>query len=214
MQSADNQAHSPNAASQNLRKSLMGGPPSPDDKQLKHKVRGKDKISQATRSGGRKTVDTGSVTGNQKLAPLPREEQNGSINKVQKVKKTPPPLKPSGLYFSSAAEARQSTQGLKWDPRDDDTLPKTQEDREAIVARLLAAMQDMSEFQDKKGPMFNNRWVGPPLEEPDEMPEEQGKAAPREATDKHYTRWDKEAVCWAILVSTDVRRTCTEANSL
>jgi hypothetical protein len=208
------------AAPRDWHNDSMEGPPSPDDKHFKREGRGKDKIPRATRSGGRKTVDTAPAIGNQKLASLPPEKQDDSINEVQKAKKSektkkpPPPLKPSGLYFSSAVEARQSTQGLKWGPREDETLPKTQKEREAIVARLLAAIQDMGDFQDKEGPMFKNRWVGPPLEEPDGMSGERGEAAPREATDKHYHRWDKEAVCWDILVSTDVRRTYMESNSL
>jgi hypothetical protein len=117
-----------------------------------------------------------------------------------------PSLKPSGLYFSSVTEARQVVQGLNWGPHPDDTLPQSQQEREAIVHKLLAAMQDMSVVQDKmSGLMLKKRWLGGAVvgKVKDEDGEEsQNEVEQRVASDAFYQRWQKERICWEIVVST------------
>jgi hypothetical protein len=165
------------------------------DERPKQKCRGKGKAPKVTKFGRQSVVDAEPTAGDEKSAPTPRQRKHIAVERVDK---TPPVLKASGLHFSSIAEARQLTQGLKWGPREDETLPKTQQDRESIVLRLFAAIQDMSDVKDKvSGAMFRNRWLGIPTEEP--LGEEE--AAPREATGAFYDAWDKERICWEILVS-------------
>jgi hypothetical protein len=140
-----------------------------------------------------------------KAPNTPSREQAAIINGPS-AKSSVPSLKPSGLYFSSVTEARQVVQGLNWDPRPDDSLPQNQQEREAIIHELFDAMQDMSVVQDKKsGLTLKKRWVR--SEAADKMEDEggeepEGEAEQHVASDAFYQRWQKEKICWEILVST------------
>jgi hypothetical protein len=116
-----------------------------------------------------------------------------------------PPLKSSGLYFSSLVEAHQVVHGLNWPPRHDDTLPKTLEERERYVSQLFNAMQDMSDIHDKQsGAMFQKRWLGEVVDQAVE--DEDGNTNETRptlhlASDAVYKPWEKEYICWDIVVS-------------
>jgi hypothetical protein len=116
-----------------------------------------------------------------------------------------PPLKSSGLYFSSLAEAHQVVHGLNWPPRHDDTLPKTLEERERYVSQLFNAMQDMSDIHDKQsGAMFQKRWLGEVVDqavENEDRNTNETRPTLHLASDAVYKPWEKEYICWDIVVS-------------
>jgi hypothetical protein len=99
------------------------------------------------------------------------------------------PASSSGLTYSSLAHARaviaQRNVEHDWQPdREDQTIPRTNQQREAYVLQLLNAMNDTSEARDSKGKNtpFNNRWVL------------------RSHNKNHFYKMDEiEAVCWDIL---------------
>tara|TARA_R110002003_G_scaffold1868_8_gene23638 strand:+ start:2466 stop:4412 length:1947 start_codon:yes stop_codon:yes gene_type:complete len=99
------------------------------------------------------------------------------------------PASSSGLTYSSLAHARaviaQRHVEHDWQPdREDQTIPRTNQQREAYVLQLLNAMNDTSEARDSKGKNtpFNNRWVL------------------RSHNNNHFYKMDEmEAVCWDIL---------------
>jgi hypothetical protein len=99
------------------------------------------------------------------------------------------PASSSGLTYSSLAHARaviaQRPVEHDWQPdHEDQTIPRTNQQREAYVLQLLNAMNDTSEARDSKGKNtpFNNRWVL------------------RSHDQNHFYKMDEmEAVCWDIL---------------
>lgn len=141
----------------------------------------------------------------------PRRKSQKQVNEVNEPPS--PPLRSSGLYFSDVRHSRQQVNGLSWGPRLDDTLPTSQEEREAIVKELFIAMQDMSSIQDKKsGLMLKKRWLGEAKSADTVESSENGgdarvdesEAAQRVASNEVYKPWVKERVCWELLVSGSV----------
>jgi hypothetical protein len=128
----------------------------------------------------------------------PVASQNGSkSNKKAAVEKAtkpaPPSLNEHGMFFDSYEDAATKLDALNWPARDDPGLPKSPEDRREIVKELLAAINDMTAFKDKAGPVFQNRWLRDGNAE-----NAQGSSA---GAGQFYEPWRKEKKCWEILVS-------------
>ncbi|KAF2822698.1 hypothetical protein CC86DRAFT_469993 [Ophiobolus disseminans] len=113
------------------------------------------------------------------------------------------PLNEYGMYFDSALDASQKTNGLNWPPRDDATLPVDLSARREVVKELLAAMNDVSSIEDKIGDVLINRWL------PDDFLDHQGSqddgsngsewvARMAAAVNKFYAPWIKEKACWEL----------------
>jgi hypothetical protein len=127
----------------------------------------------------------------------PAQEAPIAKKKVRESKKTtadkatkpaPPSLNEHGMYFDSHEDASGKLNVLNWPARGNDPgLPKTVDDRRAIVKQLYAAINDMSNFQDKVGNVLKKRWLG--------------DGDTENAQDKFYEPWRKEKKCWEILVS-------------
>ena len=124
------------------------------------------------------------------------------------VSQPPPPLQSTGMYFSSLAEARRGVEGLNWGPQSDDSLPVDDADRQVLVQELVAAMKDMSAFQDKKGKVFTKRWLAEDEEATkagnDMGGEEQGTKATAAQRVQFYAPHEMEKVCWEAIASTSV----------
>lgn len=89
------------------------------------------------------------------------------------------------LYFNNRDEAVHGMKAPNWSPPDDDeTIPDTDEKRQDCVRKLVAAMLDLSKYNDKDGSVFKKRWyvVG-------------------EGRKDFYDPKAIEKVCWDILVS-------------
>jgi hypothetical protein len=115
-----------------------------------------------------------------------RKSEKATADKA--TKPAPPSLNKHGMYFDSHKDASEKLIVLNWPARGNDPgLPKTVDDRQAIVKQLYAAINDMSNFQDKVGNVLKNRWLG--------------DGDTENAQDKFYEPWRKEKKCWEILVS-------------
>jgi hypothetical protein len=134
----------------------------------------------------------------------PRRSKNVAEKESAKAKDAPPTLNEYGMYYGSFEEASQNLKGLNWPPRIDETLPASPADRRVIVKEPHAAMNDMSDFQDKLGPVFKKRWLneqsGPDHDggDNDNADSVQGLLTD---IDSFYEPWRKEKMCWEILVS-------------
>ncbi|KAF1846333.1 uncharacterized protein K460DRAFT_356024 [Cucurbitaria berberidis CBS 394.84] len=170
------------------------------------------------RARARIAVDSGSRAG----SSAPSQDLDAVVGAVKKrgsksckdsdkVPEQAPSLRPSGLYFSSLQHARQEVKGLRWDPRPDETLPTSQEEREAVVQELFDAMQDMSVFEDKKSSsVLKKRWLGeatPTDDKEGSKSDEEDESADVDdpattqyiARDDVYKPWVKEKICWEIV---------------
>jgi hypothetical protein len=115
-----------------------------------------------------------------------RKSEKATSDKA--TKPAPPSLNKHGMYFDSHKDASEKLNVLNWPARyNDPGLPKTADDRRAIVKQLYAAINDMSNFQDKVGNVLKKRWLG--------------DGDTENAQDKFYEPWRKEKKCWEILVS-------------
>jgi hypothetical protein len=97
----------------------------------------------------------------------------------------PPPTQPSdGLLFTSFAEAQATIVVRGWrSPSSDITIPTTDFQRQEVVLRLLAAINNIEDVYDAQGGQsFRKRWL-----------------APLDGASVYYRDTDKEQVAWDIL---------------
>jgi hypothetical protein len=128
----------------------------------------------------------------------PVATQNGRESKKkaaveEATKPALPSLNEHGMFFDSYDDAATKLDALNWPARDDPGLPKSPENRREIVKELLAAMNDMTAFKDKAGPVFQNRWL-----RDGDAENAQGSST---GAGQFYEPWRKEKKCWEILVS-------------
>jgi hypothetical protein len=133
-------------------------------------------------------VEHGPTTGTRGVVPTTAE------NPTNAQVATPLKLNEHGMYFDDLEEASSKLHGLTWPPRLDMTLPASAAARREIVKELVAAMNDMSDYQDKVGSVFKKQWL----------------PADGEATNDHFSPQSKEKKCWEILVRPKILRDLTD----
>ncbi|KAF2677335.1 hypothetical protein K458DRAFT_466352 [Lentithecium fluviatile CBS 122367] len=90
------------------------------------------------------------------------------------------------LFFSNREEAINGVDTPEWSaPRNDPTLPDSDEARQEWVRKLVRAFLDISQCKDRPGPVFRKRWFDP------DHPENGYK--------DFYDRRAIEKMCWDIL---------------
>lgn len=93
----------------------------------------------------------------------------------------------TGLFFTNRAEAVRTCKGPDWRPvYPDDTIPTTDTERQPIIRRLVNALRNRTNNQDKVGSVYRSRWT---------QKDENGNAK------EFYDERAMEKVCWDILVS-------------
>jgi hypothetical protein len=98
-------------------------------------------------------AENGSAAGTRGLMPMNAEKQtNMEVS-------TPLELSEHGMYFDGLEVASSKLHNLTWPPRLDMTLPASAAARREMVKELVAAMNDMSDYQDKVGSVFKKQWL-------------------------------------------------------
>ena len=87
-----------------------------------------------------------------------------------------------GLCFQTMDEAKSSMDCVQWRaPEPDETIPRTEEERRAVVKLLVNAFTDMSVARDTEGNAYRKRLTS--------------------GHDSYYGDWAIEACAWDIVVS-------------
>lgn len=96
----------------------------------------------------------------------------------QQNQEAPGALLPDGLYFSNLDAAMSSIPPPTWHcPRNDNSIPTTDTERQQWVLKLLTALTNTDNVNDKPSKAFTKHWLNP----------------------TYYTATDKEILCWKIL---------------
>lgn len=105
-----------------------------------------------------------------------------------------PPRLPSGLFFSSFEEARERAPCPDWEcPKDDPTIPMDDNALKTYVARLLAAMVDMTQFKDGPSTTMKKRWL--------DRPWVKGQKNGAQLSNEYYSKHNLERLAWRVAVS-------------
>jgi hypothetical protein len=92
--------------------------------------------------------------------------------------------KRTGLCFHNSREAKASMDHAQWHaPKDDSTIPQTDEQECVIVKQLVDAFKDMTDAKDTEDNAYRKRFT------------------PGNDNDKFYSDWAIEACAWDVLVS-------------
>jgi hypothetical protein len=90
------------------------------------------------------------------------------------------------LFFKNREEAIKGVVAPQWNaPRNDPSLPSTEADRQEWVRRLVRAFLDISQYEDRPGPIFRRRWFDPENSD--------------EGYKDFYDRRSIEKMCWDIV---------------
>lgn len=88
----------------------------------------------------------------------------------------------NGLCFQTLAEAAVPMSALQWrPPRNDKTIPQTDEEHRAVTRQLVTAFKDMSSAKDTMGNAYRKRLTP--------------------GSTEYYSDWAIEACAWDVLVS-------------